>query len=173
MAKGWYLLTVYSGDENKIKELIETKAKQANLYQIGRCVIPVQLSREESYGRLMDKRRKLFPGQLAIEIDGINEELVFWITSLPGVSGFASGYPKPQPLRPHEVPSLFTSSVLPKAVKAEGVGVGSHVRVKDGPLQGIHGTVTEMQGEKLWIDAEIFGAIRRIEIGLGHVEVSE
>jgi transcriptional antiterminator NusG len=166
----WYLLKVFSGDENKIKELIERQTREAQLtHRITRVVIPVAVTRELKRSKLVDVRRKMFSGQIALEICGLDEDLYWFITKLPGVQGFSSGGTKPIPLRDVEVSSLISQSILP-VIEDESILVGMQIRIKDGPFAGVSGSVKGLKGEKADIEADMFGSLRKIEIPLSQLQ---
>lgn len=172
MAREWYLVQVFSGDECKIKEVIESKSREKRLDdRIRRVVVPIERSREEKNGRLVDKRRKQFPGLVAVEIDCLTPEIARFMLQLPGVQSFSSGNSKPQPVRRSEVPALFQGVVrLPEPEEFQ-LQIGQVVRLKEGPMEGLSGPVTKIDGEKVWISADFFGAARTVETQIGALEL--
>ena len=70
MAKGWYVLHVYSGYEKRVEEainnLIQEKVLEGILYQIK---VPVKDVTNVRNGKKMVQKKKVFPGYVLLEMD--------------------------------------------------------------------------------------------------------
>lgn len=171
MARNWYLLTVFSGDENKVKVLIEKTVCDLRIEdRIRRIVVPTICERVERSGRLVDKRRKLFPGQIAVEIDHLDDDIYWLLTQTVGVQGFSCGGNRPQPLRGEELDSLVSQDVI-RIETCRTLQKGEMVRIKEGPLGGLSGPVEELASHEAYIQAEIFGTSRRVKVEISNLEL--
>lgn len=167
----WYLMDVFSGDENKVKALVEIESRKQSLdHLIRRVIVPVTLERAAKDSKLIDKRRKLFPGKIAVEIECVSNEVIYFLTHLPGIQQFTGG--TPIRLRNDEIEALVSQSqaMIGDSGVEVGFGIGSRVRIKEGPLQNFAGTVQEIAGTKVFLLVNMFGSERRVESSLNFLE---
>jgi transcriptional antiterminator NusG len=143
MAKKWYVVQTYSGQENSVKEALERRVKSMNfedkIYQV--------LSPEESYeetkkdGKKVVKTRKIYPGYLFVEfevIDEVDDKAWFMVRNTPGVTGFlgSSGKgTKPSPVRQSEMDSILMKMGKMEKPQFE-FKAGDKVEVVNGPFKG-------------------------------------
>lgn len=169
MAKKWYIIQTYAGQENSIKEAIERRIKTMNfedrIYQV--------LSPEEKYievkkdGTQVEKVRKIHPGYLYIEIevDGevVDDKSWFMIRNTPGVTGFLGSSGKGT--KPNHIPQYEMDALLRKIGKLEkpkfDFEVGDKVQIVGGAFSGQIGTVSQVNEatQIVTVDIEIFGRL--------------
>lgn len=178
MAQKWYVIRTYSGHEKKVKLNLEKMIASKDLAsRVGQVTIPTIRVAEMRSGKKRVVEKKFMPGYILAELD-MDDELQFFIRSLPSVSGFV-GSPDPQPLTEDEVANLLNTdidSVEEEHPKARILfQVGETVRIVDGPFANFTGVVDEIMPEKgkLRVKVEIFGQSTPVELDYLQVAVNE
>jgi transcriptional antiterminator NusG len=86
----WYVLKAISGQENKVKNYIETEIKRLGFEQyVTQVVIPMEKVIQIRNGKKVPKERPYYPGYLMIEAD-LMGEIPHVIKNIPGVISFLS-----------------------------------------------------------------------------------
>ena len=176
----WYALHVLSGQEKKVKESLERRAKTEEMGDLIReVVIPTERVSEVKRGKKIESERKLHPGYVYINMFLRDEEkkLVertwYFVRETNGVIGFADG-DNPQPIRPSEVETMLgqmrerEEKVLPKVA----FSIGDKVKVGDGPFQNQEGLIegVDMERGKLKVSVNMFGRSTSLELEYWQVE---
>jgi transcriptional antiterminator NusG len=176
----WYALHVLSGQEKKVKESLERRAKTDEMGDLIReVVIPTERVSEVKRGKKIESERKLHPGYVYINMFLRDEEkkLVertwYFVRETNGVIGFADG-DNPQPIRASEVETMLgqmrerEEKVLPKVAFA----IGDKVKVGDGPFQNQEGLIegVDMERGKLKVSVNMFGRSTSLELEYWQVD---
>ncbi len=176
----WYALHVLSGQEKKVKESLERRAKTEEMGDLIReVVIPTERVSEVKRGKKIESERKLHPGYVYINMFLRDEEkkLVertwYFVRETNGVIGFADG-DNPQPIRASEVETMLgqmrerEEKVLPKVA----FNVGDKVKVGDGPFQNQEGLIegVDMERGKLKVSVNMFGRSTSLELEYWQVD---
>ena len=176
----WYALHVLSGQEKKVKESLERRAKTEEMGDLIReVVIPTERVSEVKRGKKIESERKLHPGYVYINMYLRDEEkkLVertwYFVRETNGVIGFADG-DNPQPIRASEVETMLgqmrerEEKVLPKVSFA----IGDKVKVGDGPFQNQEGLIegVDMERGKLKVSVNMFGRSTSLELEYWQVD---
>jgi transcription termination/antitermination protein NusG len=176
----WYALHVLSGQEKKVKESLERRAKTDEMGDLVReVVIPTERVSEVKRGKKIESERKLHPGYVYINMYLRDEEkkLVertwYFVRETNGVIGFADG-DNPQPIRADEVATMLgqmrerEEKVLPKVAFT----VGDKVKVGDGPFQNQEGLIegVDMERGKLKVSVNMFGRSTSLELEYWQVD---
>ena len=170
----WYVVHTYSGHENKVKNYIEA-AKENNDVgdKIGRVIVPTEEVVEMKDGRKTTSLKKFLPSYLLVELDMDNESLYF-VTSVPGVTSFVGPGRKPQPLREEEVNRILGQIERRPVEETSDVPyqVGDRVKVIDGPFSDFIGLVDDINPEKskIKVMVSIFGRNTPVELDVLQVE---
>lgn len=173
--KHWYVVQVYSGFEFKVKTSLEKRIFDENMGDMfGEILIPTEGVIEIKSGKKKKSERKFYPGYLLIEMS-LTEQLWRLIREIPKVLGFLGGNNgSPLPLTKLEVENVFKKikegidSPKPKILFEPG----EFVRVKNGPFNGLNGTVESISYEKnrLYVAVLIFGRSTPIGLKFSQVE---
>ena len=178
----WYALHVLSGQEKKVKESLERRAKTEEMGDLIReVVIPTERVSEVKRGKKIESERKLHPGYVYINMYLRDEEkkLVertwYFVRETNGVIGFADG-DNPQPIRPSEVETMLgqmrerEEKVLPKVA----FSIGDKVKVGDGPFQNQEGLIegVDMERGKLKVSVNMFGRSTSLELEYWQVDTT-
>ena len=176
----WYALHVLSGQEKKVKESLERRAKTDEMGDLIReVVIPTERVSEVKRGKKIESERKLHPGYVYINMYLRDEEKTlvertwYFVRETNGVIGFADG-DNPQPIRPSEVETMLgqmrerEEKVLPKVAFA----IGDKVKVGDGPFQNQEGLIegVDMERGKLKVSVNMFGRSTSLELEYWQVD---
>ena len=175
--KKGYVVRSVSGQENKIKNYIESEVARLNLQDyIEQVLVPTEKVIQIRNGKKISKERVYFPGYIIINAN-LAGEIPHIIKSINGVIGFL-GETKggdPVPLRQSEVNRML-GKVDELAIEDENLNipyvVGETVKVIDGPFNGFNGTVEKINEEKrkLEVMVKIFGRKTPLELSYMQVE---
>ncbi|MEZ4787521.1 transcription termination/antitermination protein NusG [Flavobacterium haoranii] len=175
--KKWYVVRAVSGQENKVKNYIETETARLGMSDyVSQVLVPTEKVVQVREGKKITKERVYFPGYVMIEAN-LTGEIPHIIKSIPGVIGFL-GETKggdAVPLRQAEVNRML-GKVDELSVKVDNVAipysVGETVKVIDGPFNGFNGTIEKVNEEKrkLEVMVKIFGRKTPLELSFMQVE---
>lgn len=173
MPKSWYAVHTISGHENKVKNLLTTRAENENLwgYDIFEIMIPTEREMYTRNGNRLERDRKVLPGYILVNML-MTDESYKLVKGINGVTGFAQSGNKPVPLEDYEirriVENLEASQEAPKAAWQ----VGDNIRVVSGPFSEFSGKIEEvnLDREKLKVLINIFGRDTPVELDFEHVE---
>lgn len=173
MAKKYYIIQTYSGYENKVKQSLQERIKNAGLEdQFGEILVPSENVQVTRGGKQRMESRKFYPGYVFVQME-MNERTWHLVKETPKVTGFI-GDQNPTPVRESEIAAITrqmeSGAVSPKPrVTFEP---GDQVRVIDGPFANFSGTVEEVKPErqKVKVLVTIFGRPTAVELGYNQVE---
>jgi len=175
--KKWYVVRAVSGQENKVKNYIETEINRLGMADyISQVLVPTEKVVTVRDGKKISKDRVYFPGYVMIEAN-LTGEIPHIIKSITGVIGFLGETKGGEavPLRQAEVNRML-GKVDELSVKVDQgaipYSVGETVKVIDGPFNGFNGTVEKVNEEKrkLEVMVKIFGRKTPLELSFMQVE---
>jgi len=173
-AKQWYALQVFSGQESKVKKLLEERIRSERYEdRIEEVLLPEETVVEVVKGKKRESKRKFFPGYLLVYMD-LNDATWSFIKQVGKISGFVGENTKPAPIPDAEVDRI-------RARVEEGeeqprlrihYEEGESVRVTDGPFASFSGVVQEVNEEKgkVRVMVSIFGRNTPVELDFTQVE---
>ena len=175
--KKWYVVRAVSGQENKIKNYIESEINRLGYSDfVEDILVPTEKVIQIRNGKKISKERVYFPGYIMVKAN-LSGEIPHIIRSITNVIGFL-GETKggdTVPLRKSEVNRML-GKVDELAVQTENVAIpfvlGETVKVIDGPFNGFNGTVENINEEKrkLEVMVKIFGRKTPLELSYMQVE---
>lgn len=177
----WYVIKVQSNRERSIRDSILRRIKMEGMEEyFGQIVIPTEKVVETKGGSRKIREQKMLPGYMMIQME-LTEESWHLVRSTSGVGDFTGAAGKPIPMDDHEVRRWLGLDDVEKGeaekparpvVKFE-VGVGDHVKVKEGAFESFEGSVDAMDEAtgKVKVIIEIFG--RPTEVELEHWQVEK
>jgi len=173
----WYVVRSVSGQENKIKEYIESEINHHNLNDyLQQILVPTEKVVQIRNGKKINKEKVYFPGYIMIQAR-LEGEVPHIIKSVNGVIGFL-GETKggdPVPLRRAEVNRML-GKVDELAEQTDNIAIpfksGETIKVVDGPFNGFNGTIEKVNEEKrkLEVMVKIFGRKTPLELSYMQVE---
>ncbi len=172
--KKWYVVTTYSGFEQKVKAALRERIRQFKMEdQFGEILIPSESVTEHAKdGKPRVKTKTSFPGYLFIEME-MGENVWHLVKDTPKVTGFI-GNQRPQEVKPPQIDDL-RRGIVEGAVKPKPrrqFQEGDEVRVVVGAFANFSGTVQEVKPDKqkLKVMVSIFGRPTPVELDFSHVE---
>ncbi len=176
--KKWYVVRAVGGQENKVKNYIETEIARLGLSDyVGQIVVPMEKVVQIRNGKKMTRERVYFPGYVMVEAN-LSGEVPHVIRSVTNVIGFL-GETKggdPVPMRKSEVNRML-GKVDELSTMEDNLlipfSVNETVKVVDGPFTGSEGVIEEVNEEKrkLKVMVKIFG--RKMPVEISYTEVQK
>ncbi len=173
----WYVVRAVSGQENKVKNYIETEISRLGLGDfVEQVLVPTETVVQIRNGKKVNKERVYFPGYIMVQAN-LAGEVPHVIRSINGVIGFLGEVKggDPVPLRKSEVNRML-GKVDELSVQNDNVmipfTVGETIKVVDGPFNGFNGTIENINEEKRKIEVmvKIFGRKTPLELSFMQVE---
>ena len=168
--KKWYVVTTYSGYENKVQEYLERRVESMGLQELIERVIVPEVEEKTVDGKI--KKKKIFPGYVLIQME-ITDEAWYIVRNTPNVTGFvgsSGGGAKPIPLMDEEVAGILAQMGL-NEIKVE-FEVGDSVEILAGPFKDQIGVVKniDVQREIVEVLIDMFGRETPSEIEITQVK---
>ena len=173
----WYVVRAVSGQENKVKNYIESEIARFGLQDfVKQILVPTEKVIQIRNGKKINKEKVYFPGYVMIQAN-LAGEVPHIIKSINGVIGFLGEVKggDPVPLRQSEVNRML-GKVDELSVENENVAIpyviGESVKVVDGPFNGFNGVIEKINEEKrkLEVMVKIFGRKTPLELSYMQVE---
>jgi len=169
----WYVLQVYAGYEESVKNDLEKHIRESELQDgFGEVLVPSAKMKNmfEATGEAEDQQ--LFPGYVLIEME-MNPETFRVVLSSPKVLRFLGGK-EPIPLPAKEVERIMgqMKGELVVSTAKEGFAVGGEVDIKEGPFAGFVGVIEKIdyEGERLTVMVSIFGRMTPVELSFNQIK---
>lgn len=170
--KQWYVVQVYTGYEDTVKEDLERRVVAEGAQDLfGEILIPMG---EVSRGGLQEeaKKEKILPGYVLVEMEMVPEAFQL-VTSVPRVAKFLGGA-DPMPLSEREIEQIRGQMTGKLIVTREEIAFvdGSEVTIVSGPFAGFIGIVEQVdeEREKITVMVSIFGRLTPVELGFDQVK---
>jgi transcriptional antiterminator NusG len=153
----WFVVTTYSGYENKVKVALQERIRQHKMEdRFGEILIPSETVTESAKdGKQRVKTKTSFPGYVFVEME-MSEHTWHLVKDTPKVTGFI-GNQRPQEVKPPHIEDL-----------RKGIVEGA---VKPKPRhQFQEGDEVKPDKQKLKVMVSIFGRPTPVELDFSHVE---
>ena len=173
----WYAIHVLSQYENKVKNYIDKVKKERGFEsKINEVIIPMDTEVKRVQGKKVEKKTKVFPGYVLINMK-MDEETFNFVKRIPGVTNFVSSSArKPVALKDSEVAEILESinpdkGFIPKKKYEKDM----IVRIVEGPFIEFTGKIETVYEEKkmLRVMISLFGRDTPVEIEFAQVEKAE
>ena len=168
----WYVVHTLTGKENKVKSVIEKSADARDLgYLLGRILIPTETEIGSAGGQRRERKRKLYPGYVLMEMD-LTDELRHLIQRTVGVTHFVGSADAPVPLSDAEVNEIMLTIGEEGQRPKMAWSPGDAVRVTDGPFAEFTGKISDVdvEHETIKILISIFGRETPVELGFTQID---
>lgn len=175
MALDWYFLRVQVGREDRIRESMMKRLKQAGIEStVPQIVVPTETIADHRGGKKRIQRRKLYPGYLMVQME-LSDAVWFVLRETPGFGDFVGGHSTPAPANPDEVQQVLARMDASKEQPKVAVNFkkGDRVKIKTGAFENMDATVEEVHSEKgtLEVSVNIFGRATPMSLGYWEVEL--
>ncbi len=163
--KNWYVVQVFTSQENKVKKSLEEMRSRHGMDEvIEEVLLPTENVSEVKDGESRIVERKLWPGYLLVKMD-VTDEAWHYIKATNGVIGFL-GEP-PTSLTDQEVKFMLEDLKEKKdtVTHRHQFEIGDHVKIVEGVFINFLGTVCEVFQERgrLSVSVNIFGRETRVD----------
>jgi transcriptional antiterminator NusG len=167
MAKQWYAVHTYSGQEAKVMQTIQDATASGDMGEaIGQVLMPMQDVVQVKNGKKIKTTRKFFPSYILVEME-LTKEAVHFVKNISGVTGFVGGK-APAPLRKDEVRRVLgqTEKAPLTAISEVPYQIGDAVKITEGPFKDFDGVVDEIHPEKgkIKVMVSVFGRLTPVEL---------
>jgi transcription termination/antitermination protein NusG len=174
MATRWYIIHVYSGFEQKVKDAVLEQAEQKGLSNLFEDVlVPSEEVVEVRRGKKVSTDRKFFPGYVLVKME-LNDETWSLVRNTAKVTGFLGAGGRPSPIPDSEAERI--QAQMQEGVEHPRLSVsfvsGDRIRVTDGPFSTFEGIVEDVDDHKgrLRVSVSIFGRATPVELEYSQVE---
>ena len=171
----WYFLRVQVGREDRIRENMMKRIKQAGLEErVPELVVPTETVADHRGGKRRIQKKKLYPGYLMVKMD-LSDDVWFALRETPGFGDFVGSRSQPTPMSPDEVDNVLgrmdESREQPKL--SVSFSKGDRVKIKQGPFENIDGVVEDVHPDKgtVEVSVTIFGRATPVSLGYWEVEL--
>ncbi|MBF8246444.1 MAG: transcription termination/antitermination factor NusG [Rickettsia sp.] len=173
----WYVLYTSSGNEKKIKDVLEEHIKKIKVEKFFEdIVVPVVEIPEVKRGKKILTEKKMMPGYLLLKME-MNDISLGVVKQVAKNSGFLGGKNYPVPLSKKEVSEIFGRLQKEKQnVKILApYKIGDKIEILEGPFDSFSGTVdsVDLNAQKLKISVSIFGKATPIVLKFDQVNKIE
>lgn len=170
----WYVVNVYSGFEQRIREQIYEQAERHDMRSMfDEILIPTENVIEIKKGTKVESTRQFFPGYILVHMD-LTDETWHLVRSIPKVSQFLGARSKPQAISEAEVKRIMqkvedSANNFRNSICYE---IGDTVTVCDGPFSSFQGIIEEVDAEKerVKVAVSIFGRPTNVDLSFSQVE---
>lgn len=136
----WYILHTFSGYEKKVADNIRKVVENRNLnHLIEDVMVPTEIITENHDGEIKTYESKVYPSYVYVKMV-MTDESWYICRNTRGCTGFVGPGSKPIPLNDEEVANL---GIVQKQEEIS-VAVGDIVNIVSGTLEGLEGTVKEI-----------------------------
>ena len=175
MALDWYFLRIQVGREDRIRESMMKRLKQAGIeHLVPQIIVPTETIADHRHGKKKIQRRKLYPGYLMVQMD-LSEQVWFVLRETPGFGDFVGGHAQPTPARGEDVEKVLAHMDASKDQPKVAVNFkkGDRVKIKTGAFENTDATVEDVNPEKgtLEVSVNIFGRATPMSLGYWEVEL--
>ena len=171
--KRWYVVQVYAGYEDIVKDDLLRRIAKRKDEILGEVLVPS--ARLKSFFALGEEAEdeRLFPGYVLVEMEKSPETINF-VSSTPKVLKFLGGS-DPASLTADEIKRVLSQvrgEVVVSTTRGEQFVVGNEVDIVDGPFSSFVGIVDKVddEGEKLTVMVSIFGRLTPVELTFDQVK---
>lgn len=169
MEKLWYVVNTYVGHEESVKEKLEMRTESMGMQDyIYRIIIPETTEIEIKDGVKKEKKKKMFPGYVLVEMV-MSDEAWYIVRNTPGVTGFigSSGKgAKPTPLLPQEIDRILVNMGMSRMDIESELAVNDKVSIVDGPFKGMEGHINtiDIENNRIIVMIDLFGQETSVEV---------
>ena len=171
----WYVVHTYSGYENKVKANLEKIVENRGIaHLIHEVKVPVELvSETNNEGVTKESEAKVFPSYVFVKMI-MSDATWHIVRNITGSAGFVGPEGRPVPLTQREVEKLGIENSVGTSSSVD-FKVGDSVVIKDGPMTGFIGTISEISSDlkKVTVLASVFGHSTPVELDITSISAEE
>jgi transcriptional antiterminator NusG len=171
METKWYLVKVLPGKERSLAEEFNKYISLGRMKPISRFICPTEKNIVVVKNKKAIREKVLYSGYLYFETEkSLNEDELKTISLLPNIMGMG-GNRIPIQLRDSDIRRILKDDMLEEHIDSKKLKfmIGEQVTVTEGPFSTFHGTISEINGEKVSIEIKIFGRNTAVELTLSQI----
>lgn len=168
----WYLVSVYSGYEDKVKKTLLQKIKSLGKEdKILRVEVPIDFQVRLKNGKREVVPERVYPGYVLIEMI-LDDDTWLLVRNTPYVVGFVGSEGKPTPLSDEEVKKMLLRVGVDEAKAKLNFDINDSVKIVGGPFDGMIGVVEEInkETEKAKVRLMLFGRDMPVELDFVNID---
>ena len=168
----WYLLSVYSGYEDKVKKTLLQKVKSLGKEdKILKVEVPIDYQVRLKNGKREVVPERVYPGYVLIEMI-LDDDTWLLVRNTPYVVGFVGSEGKPTPLSDEEVNKMLLRVGADEAKAKLNFDINDSVKIVGGPFDGMIGVVEEIDKdtEKAKVRLMLFGRDMPVELDFVNID---
>ncbi len=146
--RGWYAIHTNTGYEDQVaqnlKQRIESFEMQAKIFNV---IVPKEKEIEIKNGKRRVVEKKIFPSYVLVEMI-VTDDSWYVVRNTPNVTGFIGMGVRPTPMSGPEIDRIFKRMGVEEPKYKVELAIDDLVRIKDGPLKGFEGKITEVDQDK-------------------------
>ncbi len=146
--RGWYAIHTNTGYEDQVaqnlRQRIESFAMQDKIFSV---IVPKEKEIEIKSGKRRTVEKKIFPGYVLVEMV-VTDDSWYVVRNTPNVTGFIGMGVRPTTMSTQEIERIFKRMGVEEPKYKIELVVDDLVRIKDGPLKGFEGKITEVDSDK-------------------------
>jgi transcription termination/antitermination protein NusG len=146
--RGWYIIHTNTGYEDQVaqnlRQRIESFAMQDKIYNV---IVPKEKEIEIRGGKRRTVEKKIFPSYVMVEMI-VTDDSWYVVRNTPNVTGFIGLGVRPTPMSPQELDRIKKRMGVEDPKYKIELAVDDLVRIKDGPLKGFEGKITDVDADK-------------------------
>lgn len=161
----WYVIKVMNGKEKKMKELIETKLKEAGTENVvSQLLVPSQKAIQMRNGKKISVEKHSFPGYIFVECESIND-VEANVKHINGVSSILK-----QPISSFEIERIL-GKIDKKEENEETLQLNDKVKIIDGPFNSFVGTIDklDLSKQKVKVCVLVFGRETMLDLTVSQI----
>lgn len=173
MALDWYFLRVQVNREDRIRENMVRRLKQAGIEEfVPQIVVPIEIIADHRQGKKVVKKKKLYPGYLMVQME-LSDSVWFVLRETPGFGDFVGGQAQPTPARAEDVEKVLAHMDASKDQPKVAISFkkGDRVKIKTGAFENTDAVVEEVHPDKGTLDVSVNFFGRPTPMSLGYWEV--
>ncbi|HEY1074699.1 MAG TPA: transcription termination/antitermination protein NusG [Patescibacteria group bacterium] len=171
--RGWYIIHSNTGYEDQVaqnlRQRIESFGMQDKIFNV---IVPKEKEIEIRGGKRRTVEKKIFPSYVMVEMI-VTDESWYVVRNTPNVTGFIGLGVRPTPMSQQELDRIRKRMGVEEPKYKIELAEGDLVQIKDGPLKGFEGKVTEVDSDKgrVKVLVSMFG--RETPVTLDFLQVSK
>jgi len=172
--KKWYIIHVFTGQEKKVKKILEERiALEERKDEFGYVYIPIEHVAKIRNREKVITEKRIYPGYLVVEMEPSDENFRL-IKNTSGVMDFL-GSDNPQSLSEEEVARMLDimKTKVNRVSREIPFRKGDAIRIIDGPFVEFNGVVEEVypDREKVKVVVTIFGRATPVELNFLQIKL--
>jgi transcriptional antiterminator NusG len=172
MSNSWYIVKVLPGKERQLTEQFNQQIELKRIKNITRFVCPTEKELVLVKNKKVTREKVIYGGYLYFESPKrLSEDDLKEIASIPNIMGMM-GDRKPVLLREEDVRRILKDEALDEHMESKKIKfkVGELVKISEGAFSSFDGVISEITGDKVFLEVKIFGRDTHVELTLSQIQ---